>query len=269
MSDQSFVRAMGAIFRRECSQWFRSPLAWSVLAIFAVLGGFYLTIDLSLYMGILTLELKFLASLFFIIIPLITMRSFAEERQLGTDKLLFTAPISTMSIVVGKYAAAAVLFLCMMLTTIPHLIIILSLGGRVDKITAFTYLNVILIGLVYLGIGLFISSLTNRQTIAALTTMVVLLILNVLNSTANVVGAFFAKVIGWLDVANLIDLSRQTALGDNIAAGIKWLNPQSRLELLSQGVFDLTMILYFVILIICLLYLTVQRLESRKWETGR
>ena len=79
----------------------------------------------------------------------------------------------------------------------------------------------------------------------------------------------FAKVIGWLDVANLIDLSRQTALGDNIAAGIKWLNPQSRLELLSQGVFDLTMILYFVILIICLLYLTVQRLESRKWETGR
>ena len=73
-----------------------------------------------------------------------------------------------MSIVVGKYAAAAVLFLCMMLTTIPHLIIILSLGGRVDKITAFTYLNVILISLVYLGIGLFISSLTNRQTIAAL-----------------------------------------------------------------------------------------------------
>ncbi|HHX37589.1 MAG TPA: hypothetical protein GX717_06375 [Clostridiaceae bacterium] len=269
MNGASFRRGMTAIFRRECNQWFRSPLAWSIIAIFAFLGGFYLVVDLSMYTGILTLELKFLASLFFVILPLLTMGSFAAERQQGTDKLLFTAPIPLSAVVVGKYMAVALLFFCMMLTTIPHLIIILSLGGHVDRITAITYVNVILIGLAYLAIGLFLSALTNRQTIAALATMLVLLSVNVLYATANVIGSFLARLVGWLDVADVVSVTRQTAIGDGFAAGLKWLNPLARLERLSEGIFDVTMVFYFVILIGGFLALTVQSLELRKWKIGK
>lgn len=259
----------GALYRHELLQLKRSPLAWGLLGGMALLGGFYFSVDLLQYHAILALELNFLASLLFIVIPILTMRTFAGERQAGTDVLLMTAPISRRSIVGGKYAALAVLFAAMTLTTLPHVLSTLLLGGRVDALTGLSYLMFVLLGLAYIAIGMLVSALSAGQTVAALAAMLVFLAFNLLHTVSAAIGQFAARLLGWLDVFGWLSASARSAVADRISAGLTAFNPLAGVKQVSEGLLDWRHVFGLLTLTLLCLWLCERVLDWRRFSAGR
>jgi len=176
-----------AIFKREFFAYFRSPIGYVVFAIFMAVSGLYFASGiLSSYIDIVS-ELNFVQSFLFIIIPLMTMRSFSEDRRNGTEVLLFTSPANTLEIVMGKYLAALALFALMTAGTFTHLIIASLYGGLIDISVLGAYIGFIFLGVAYVSIGCFASALTENQIIAAVISFVIMLVLMLLDFV-NIAG---------------------------------------------------------------------------------
>ena len=146
---------MNAIIRRELSMYFKSPIGYVLLAIYALVSGLVFSLHLMNGQALLSQEFVFVQSLFFIIIPLLTMRAYAEERRNGTEILLMTSPASIRQIVWGKYIAHLMIFIFLSLITIVHFVLTLALGGVVDLPVLGAVVAYFLTGCAYISIGLF------------------------------------------------------------------------------------------------------------------
>jgi ABC-2 type transport system permease protein len=254
-----------AIFLKEMSEQVRSPRMWSLFGLFALISGFYFAVELMMQTAILALELSFLSSLLFVLIPLLTMKSYAGEREKRTDVLLLTAPVRTRSIVLGKFLSGCLQLVGMASLTLVHLLLILLLGGTIDKITWAAYLAFLLTGFVYLAIGQFISARMSSQTVAALTATVIFLLLNLLKTTADSIGLFLGRLIGWLDVFDWLPAGTPSAVGAHVTALIHELNPAAKLAPITEGILSLPDLVYLLSLIAFFLFLTETALERRHW----
>ena len=128
---------MKAIFKRELASYFRSPIGWVVIALFALIGGSYFSIFMSTSGKVdIRSELDLLQIFLVIIIPIMTMRLFSEEKKNGTDILLYTSSVSMVRVVLGKYLAALSLLGISLLPVVFHMIILLIMGGLVNIMTA-------------------------------------------------------------------------------------------------------------------------------------
>lgn len=168
---------MTAIYKRELKSYFQSMTGYVLTAFMVVFTGIYfMAYNLNSGYPYFSYVLLSINYILIIIVPLLTMRSFAEERKSRTDQMLLSAPVSLTEVVLGKYLAMITVFAvpCVIFCTFP--LIIKSFGTAYLKVDYLSILMFFLMGCVYISIGMFLSSLTESQIIAAVTTFGALLL---------------------------------------------------------------------------------------------
>jgi len=235
-----------AIAGKELKGYYNSPIAYIITGVFLVFMSVWLFfIQRFIERGVADLFIFFLVIpfVFMFLIPALTMRSWAEEKKMGTDEILLTLPFSEVELVIGKFLAPFALLVAMILLTLP---IPLSLGMLGDfewgQITG-QYLGVIFLGGACISIGLFVSSLSNNQIIAFIITTVSL---------------FFIIVV--------TEFLQQSIPFAPLASFVGWFSFRGHYDTLSKGLLETRDLMYFVIMSVFFLYLNVKVLIFKKWS---
>lgn len=287
---------MLAILKRETKSYFTGMIGYVVVAVFLAVLGLYFTNQNLMFAspdfgGVLytcTILLLFL-------LPALSMRSFAEERRTKTDQLLLTSPVSIPGIVLGKFLAQMAVF-CVPLLAAAVMPLILTAFGRVNLIGAYaSLLGFVLLGAACISIGTFLSSLTENQIIAYLSTFGVLLVGYLMNGirsmfTSGNLLAFLVFTVVLLIAAILVGVTCKSLVAGagTFFAGVAalfvlftvrpaWLLSAfnavlSALALFDpftnivSGMFSLTAMLYYLSVTALFLFLTGQTLERRRWN---
>ncbi len=234
---------MLAIFKKDFRGFFTSPIGYTFIAFFLVIMNWsfyfiniqYATSDLS------SLFSQMLTVLCFIV-PLLTMRLFSEELKLKTDQLLFTSPVGVWSIVLGKFFAAMSVFIIALVCTAPWSIIVTMFGTPQTASIVGNYVAVICATGCFIAIGLFISSLTESQVIAAIGGFAALYSIQILNIVANAINVSWVKtIVGWFSIF-------------------------TRYSSFTRGIFSLADIVYYLSFAGVFLFLTTRVLEKKRWS---
>lgn len=238
---------MTAIYKRELKAYFHSMTGWLFLAANIFLSGLYF-FALNLRFGYSSMANTVYNILFLLLItiPLLTMRMMSEERRQKTDQLILTSPVSVGKVVWGKYLAAATIF-TMSTLVIAVYPLILSRFGTVSMGESYTaVLAYYLYGLSGIAIGLFLSSVTESQVIAA-----------VLSFGALFLGYMMSSITGLISSA-----------GNLFTRILSVYDMTSRLEDMMQGSLALQSVLYFLTFILVFLFLTVQSVQKRRYQVS-
>ena len=256
---------MTAIYKKEMQAYFINPIGYVFCGIFLTLAAglcCYTTLISKSYSTNSYFYIMILALI--ILIPLLTMRSFAEERKTRTEQMLLTAPVSIIGVVLGKFLACYTVFAGCLVASCVNFIPLFIVGkaesdlnpdaithiGPVPAQIVASLIGVLLIGGAFIAIGIFVSSLTENQlsaaiiTIAALGVMVLLNILNQIGSDSD-----GTRLIGSYVVRYVID----------------WFCVLSRFSNFQYGILDWTAFLYYISLAFVFVYLTVRVYERRRW----
>ena len=243
---------MLAIFKKEINSFFSSLIGYVVIAVFLILTGlllFFFRSTSLLEQNIASLDQLFdlAPKIFLFLIPAITMRTFAEEQQNGTIEFLTTKPLRDMQIIFGKYWACLLLVAFALIPTLIYYITIYQLGspkGNLDSgAIAGSYIGLLLLGAVFVSIGIFASSLTNNQIISFL------------------MAAFLCFFVHW-GFDYLSELPVFLGNGDDI---VQMLGMDYHYRSISRGIVDLADVVYYISTITLFLLLTKLVLEKRKW----
>ena len=232
---------MCAIYKKELRAYLTSMTGYIFMAVLLAVTSLYYVANCLV--GGYPVFGAILSSVYFvllIIVPVLTMRSMAEEKRQKTDQLLMTAPVSLWKIVLGKYLAMVTIFLIPMAILCLYPLILLQFGSVSLPMAYTAILGYTLFGAACLAIGLFLSAVTESQVIAAVLTFGVLFFLNMASGIANVIGAsgLLASILNALCIYQ------------------PFIN-------FVQGMFDLTGILYYVTVIVLALFLTVQLMQKK------
>ena len=176
-----------------------------------------------------------------LVFPLITMRTYAEEKRSGTIELLLTAPITDFEIIMGKFLGALALFAGMLSVTLLHMGLLFAYGNPEWKPIATGYLGLLLMGGSFLSLGLFISSLTKNQIVAGMITFSVFLLLWVINWVSTFVSPEAQTVINYLSVTEHFDD-------------------------FARGIIDTKHVVYYLSFIATGLFLTMKSVDSERWR---
>jgi ABC-2 type transport system permease protein len=235
---------MLAIFKREVKAYFYSPIAYVLIGLFILISSvFFFMISLFSQSAEVNNVLSNMGFLLIFIVPILTMKVLAEDRKNGTEVLLLTSPSSLTGVVVGKYLATLLVYLVMIAVTLVYPIILFIFGKPAIPPMLGGYLGIILLGATLIAIGVFISSLTENQVIAAVISFVTMLIL-----------AFLQPI--------------SSSLGGNIAKALNWLSIFFRYDDFNKGILDLSSVIYYLSFIAVFLFLTVRVIEKRRWSQG-
>jgi ABC-2 type transport system permease protein len=248
------------IFKKELKSYFASPIAYLLLGIFAVIFGFFfysavrffilqgmqmqmmgrgMPMDVNEYVIRPLLTNASVIGLF--LIPMITMRLYAEEKRSGTIELLMTSPVRDLEIVLGKWLAALVLYASILAVSGINIAVLYAFGRPDLKPILVGFLGLLLQGGCLLAIGIFISTLTKNQIIAGGATFAVCLMLWVLDWVSAYDQSAWAKVISYLSVV-------------------------THFEPFSKGVIDTKDIIFYLSMIFFGLFLTTRSVESLRWR---
>ncbi|MBQ2719389.1 MAG: ABC transporter permease [Clostridia bacterium] len=233
---------MLAIYKRELSAYFSTPIGYVFCAIFLALSGavfsyttlFSMTADVTSYFTVMLLLLV-------ILVPLLTMKLFSEERKQRTEQLLLTAPVSLYAMVGGKFLAAYTLFAgCTLLSFLSFFILYLSAHVK----TAVLFGNlvaILLLGMTFIAIGIFVSALTENQLAAAIGTVAILLVLVLVSFLNSVISVYWIRFV------------------------LSSISVFARFQNFTQGVFDIAALFYYLSVSAVFLFLTVRVFEKRRW----
>ncbi|MDO4287332.1 MAG: ABC transporter permease [Eubacteriales bacterium] len=233
---------MNAIRKRDTQGFFRSPLGYVYLGAYLAIMNlyFFATCVLSSSSDVGSVFSNMLI-VFLFLMPILTMRLFSEEYKQGTDRLLLTAPVSVWEIIGGKFLAAMSVLVRALLCTIPWLVIILIFGTPAWPTIIGCYIAVICASAVFAAMGMFLSSLTESQLIAAVLS--------------------FALFLG-LYIADMLSYSLGT---DGVVGSVlNWLSIFTRYDTFMSGQFSFGNLIYFVSLTGLFLYLTARVIERRR-----
>ncbi len=193
-------------------QYFRSVIGYVFLAIFVLVNSFmFLLHNLLSYSGDITQYFKSVIILMMFLIPMLTMRSFAEERRQKSDLLLFTSPVSRLDIVLGKFLAAETVFLIGMAFTLVFPVILAAGGSFQFWVTVGNYLGIVLLMSVFIAAGIFVSSLTDNQIVAAIISYVLIFALWYSYGLANYMNSQTA--IRFFNYFSLMNMYYEFTLG--------------------------------------------------------
>jgi ABC-2 type transport system permease protein len=260
------VRSIWAIYRREMSHYFVSPIAYVVGGVFLGVAGFF-------FNGILTFMMQqsmrmgfeasrfgsaphfdvtsmvarnffsVIGSLTLFLIPMLTMGVYAEEKKRGTIELLMTSPIGDSAIVIGKFLATLSVFAMLLVPTLLYQVFLFHYSDPAPswKILAPGYLGILLLAGALIALGQFLSSLTENQIVAAVLTFGVFLVL-------------------WV-----LDLGAQDTSG-GVGSLLKQLSLVRRYNDFTMGVIDLASLVYFITFAFFMVFLTLRSLDSMRWR---
>ena len=247
---------MLAIYKKEMRSYFINPIGYIFVGVFLAFSAFLCCFTTLLSKSYdTTTYFTVMIFAFVILIPLLTMRLFSEERKLRTEQLLLTAPVTLTGMVLGKFMAAFSLFGgCMLVSCLNFIpLYVIAAGERgassgvayVGPVTAEIVgcmIGVILIGAAFIAIGTFISSVSENQLAAAIITIAVILALVGVGLLSSFVDVY------WIRVA------------------LNWISIIGRFSNFSQGIFDIAGLVYFASLTFLFIFLTVRVYEKRRWS---
>ena len=253
------VRNILAIAVKELRSYFASPMAYLIIGLFALLFGqfFYAYLDLfvrrSAGMGqmgggnnninqdMIRYVLMNSAIIILFIMPMITMRTYAEEKRSGTIELLLTSPLTDLEIIFGKFLGALGLYAAMLAVTLLDIALLFFFGRPEWRAIAAGYLGLVLLGGCFVSLGLLISSLTKNQIVAGVVTFAVFLMLWIVNWTADQSGPTMRAVLNHLSIIDHFDD-------------------------FARGVIDTKHIVYYLSFIAFGLFLTAKSVDSERWR---
>ena len=264
---------MLAIYKREVRSYFNSMIGCVFAAFLTIIGGVYFMVY-NLYSGYPFFAYSLAGVIFMLLIsvPVLSMKSFAEDRKNKTDQLLLTSPVSLVEIVLGKYLAMVTVFAipCVIYCIFP---LIIKLQGTAHFLVDYSsILAFFLLGCVFIAIGMFLSSLTESPVIAAITTCAALFFFYLLDNLlqyhitktqmiAGIVTSIgcIAGIVVYFVKKTLLESLFSTLLGHLVLTDIFY-------NFSQNYIFDLGGLLTYLSLIILLVFLTVQTFEKRRWS---
>ena len=176
---------MTAIMRRELLAYFSSPIGYIFLAVFYIFAGFYFTATCLLSNSTdMSYVFNSMFTIVLILVPLLTMRLFSEDKKHKTDQALLTAPVSLTGLVLGKFLAAVAVYLLSLAVTLVYAVVIAIYAPPGWPQVMGNFIALLLMGMAFISIGLFVSSLTENQLIAAVGTFAIALGLIIIDSVA-------------------------------------------------------------------------------------
>jgi ABC-2 type transport system permease protein len=250
-----------AIAHRELKSYFASPIAYIVIGFAAILFGYFF-INLLYYFDRMSLQAgsgfggpesvnvnEMLISPLFLnvsvillfTLPLVTMRTYSEEKRTGTIELLLTAPLTDLQIVLGKFLGGLVLYLAMLGVTVIHIGFLFAFGNPEWRPVLTGYLGLLLMGGCFLSLGLFVSSLTRNQIVAGMVTFAVFLMFWIINWISSFTGPTTQNVLNYLSITE-------------------------HLNDFARGVIDTKHLVYYFSFIAFSLFLTVRAVDSERWR---
>lgn len=229
---------------KELRSYFVSPVAYVIVAFWLVATGFFFwrSVDVSNEASLRDV-FSVVTILLLLISPALTMRLLAEESRTGTLELLLTAPVRDWSVVIGKFLGALGLYLVMIGLTLFYPILLMLLGGNPDWGPIWSgYIGLVLLGMSFLAVGLFASSLTSNQMVSAVIAFVVLLILFVISQVAGSVSSGAGDFLSKFSLTDHFDS-------------------------FPRGIIDLKDVIFFVTFTAVVLFFTIQVVEGRRYRS--
>ena len=287
---------MFAIYKKELKNYFINMTGYIFISFMLIVAGVFCTI-INLMYTYPTFEtvLSSITMVFLLIVPILTMRSIAEERHAKTDQLLYSLPVSVTKIVLAKYLAMFTVFMIPVAIMSLYPLVLSIFGTVYFKATYSALLGFALLGGALIALGMFMSSLTESQVIAAVMSFGVLFAMYLMSALATLVpSSAMGSLIGFAIVVVLFALivyaltknasvaGITAAVGAFILAAIYfinssvyeglfqnvllWLSVFDRFSNFTNGLFDLTSVVYYVSLIVLFVFCTVQSVEKRRWS---
>jgi ABC-2 type transport system permease protein len=248
------------IARKELSSYFRSPIAYGVMAFFALIAGYFFYVAVLIFvrrgiesamMGqefpmdvnewVIRPVFSNISVVGLFLIPMITMRLFAEEKRTGTIELLITSPLHDLEIILGKWFAALILYASMLGLSALSVVMLFAYGKPDWKPLLVGYLGLLLQGGCLLAIGTFVSTCTRNQIVAGVAGFAICLLLWVLDWVSSFETSVTSRVISYLSVLQHFDS-------------------------FSKGILDSKDIVFYLSAIFIGLFLTARSMESLRWR---
>jgi len=256
------MRNILAIAHKELKSYFAGPIAYIAIGLWALLYGYFFIAILqffvrnSMQMGqfgmggpqsmnvnqqLIRPLLQNVTIMILFVMPMVTMRTYAEEKRSGTIELLLTSPVSDFQIIMGKFFGALALYGVMLLVTMIHIGLLFVYGNPEWKPILTAYLGLLLLGGCFISLGLLISSLTKNQIVAGMVTFAVFLLLWIITW----IGSFSGPTVDQLT---------------------QYLSIIDHLDDFSKGVLDTKHLIYYVSFITFGLFLTAKSVDSERWR---
>ena len=257
-------RNIGLIFKKDLKSYFNSFIAYAVIAIFLATTG-YLFFNLLASFSVLSFQAQAnpavgeqynllnvnetvvrplfgnISIVLLLMLPLLTMKLLADEKRSGTMELLLTYPVRDAEVVVGKFLACVTVFAAMLVSTVSYPLLLIYLGQPEVLPIMTGYLGLFLLGAAFISLGIFTSSLTENQVIAASLSVGILFFFWLMSYSTMFVSPGIGQIISYLAI-------------------------NEHLESLAKGVVDTEDIIYFIVFTILFLFLTLRSLESKRWR---
>jgi len=251
-----------AIARKELKAYFASPIAYIVIGFWSLLYGYFFVAILNYFVRqsmqmnqfgmqgpqamnvnqqLIRPLLQNVDILVLFLMPMVTMRTYAEEKRSGTIELLLTSPVTDFQIIMGKFLGAMALYACMLAVTLIHIGILFIYGHPEWKPILTAYIGLLLFGGCFISLGLFISSLTKNQIVAGMVTFAVFLMLWIITWIGSFSGPTVDKVTQYLSILDHLDD-------------------------FGKGVLDTTHLIYYLSFISFGLFLTAKSVDSERWR---
>jgi ABC-2 type transport system permease protein len=254
------VRNVIAIAVKELRSYFGSPIAWVMMGLFAfIFGWFYINYlyyflnqgQQAMFGGappsqnvntqLIRPLLQNASVLVLFILPMVTMRTYSEEKRSGTIELLLTSPLKDIEIVLGKFFGAVGLYAALLAVTMVYVAVLFFAGDPEWLPVISGYLGLLLLGSCFIAVGLFISSLTKNQMVAGMATFVVFLFFWIINWFADSAGPTMAGLVNYLSITQHFDD-------------------------FGRGVIDTKHLVFYLSFISFGLFLTVKSVDSERWR---
>ena len=254
------MRNILAIAHKELRSYFASPIAYIVLGFWALVFGFFYVAILRFFVGqsmqaglmggaqamnvnqqLIRPLLQNVTVVILFLMPMVTMRTYSEEKRSGTIELLLTSPITDFEIVLGKFIGAMGLYAAMLAVTLPHFGILFFFGRPEWKPLVTAYFGLLLFGGCFISLGLFISSLSKNQIVAGAATFSVFLLLWIITWVGSFLGPNGDKLTSYLSIVDHFDD-------------------------FTKGVIDTTHLVYYISFITFGLFLTAKSVDSERWR---
>ena len=258
------MRNFYLVAKKEIQAYFSSPVAYVVITMFLVLTGYFFY---NLFASFSTLSFQAsvnpaiakqknllnvtetvirplfgnISMIMLLMMPLLTMRLFSEEKKSGTIELLLTYPITDMEVIMGKFIACFTVFFIMILPTLTYPILVMAYGQPELGPILSGYIGIFLMGAAFISLGVFTSSITENQIIAATLSFGMLLIFWMMGYSVQMAGPTLGRLIMNISLINHI-------------------------QGFAKGVIDTADIIYYGIFVTSFLFLTLRVLESKKWR---
>lgn len=253
------MRNIIAIADKELRSYFASPIAYIIIGLFSLLFGWFFYMYLTVFVrqseqmmqfggGAANINQQMIAGvllnssvIILFVMPMITMRTYSEEKRSGTIELLLTSPITDLQIILGKFFGAFGLYVAMLLVTMLYMGILFYFGNPEWRPIVAGYLGLLLLGGCFISAGLLISSTTKNQIVAGIATFAVFLML---------------WVISWIGESS----------GPTTQAIVSYLSITEHFDDFARGIIDTKHVVYYLSFITFGLFLTAKSVDSERWR---